>query len=55
MQGRVGGQFLHEPDAPRAGETVIAHLIVGEKSKDDKEAVRAFEPAAHQYSFENPR
>ncbi len=50
----IGGQFLHEPDPPRVGETVVAYLAPEEKPEGGRDAPRAFCPAAYQYSFVDP-
>ena len=48
---RPGPQFLHEPEPPAEGAKVLAHLAPAEGAPAAKEAPRAFQPAAHQYSF----
>lgn len=47
---RPGPQFLHEPEPPAEGAKVLAHLAPAE-GPEVKGALRAFRPAAHQYSF----
>ena len=50
----IGGQFLHEPDPPRAGEDVVVYLALEERTEANKDRPRAFCPAAYQYSFVDP-
>ncbi len=47
---RPGPQFLHEPEPPAEGAKILAHLAPAE-APEVKGALRAFQPAAHQYSF----